>query len=233
MVAAGTYDGAEPSVTSVAVHNLLRLAALTDDDKMYKQAERILASVLQVQHPLRDARQPDPVVCAVISAYHALVMCMVRVVDGGGRTPRRHTRHPSCCRPCSTTGTRSGRSSSPARQVRRTPQGHAGLPIALAHPRADRLVCCHDATGAQDTQALLDVVHGRFLPDSIVIRRGPSADDPEALSLFSPTVRMCGLVQGMAAARTCQARVCSPPVIEADTLRDRLAAPPRKRPGAQ
>lgn len=44
----GTYDGAEPSVSSVGVHNLLRLAALTGDETKTKQAHPIMAALLQV-----------------------------------------------------------------------------------------------------------------------------------------------------------------------------------------
>lgn len=44
----GTYDGAEPSVSSVGVHNLLRLAALTGDETKAKQAHNIMAALLQV-----------------------------------------------------------------------------------------------------------------------------------------------------------------------------------------
>ena len=44
----GTHDGAEPSSTSVAVGNLLRLSAMTGEEGLARKAEKLIAQALEV-----------------------------------------------------------------------------------------------------------------------------------------------------------------------------------------
>jgi uncharacterized protein YyaL (SSP411 family) len=76
------YDGAEPSASSVSVHNLLALAHLTDDAGARTKVEQTLGRY--GQRAGRAARA-IPLMLAALSAWHAGATQIVIVGDAAGR----------------------------------------------------------------------------------------------------------------------------------------------------
>jgi hypothetical protein len=73
------YDGAEPSASSVSVHNLLTLAHLTGDEDARVRAERALG---RYGRKAGRAARVIPMMLAALSAWHAGATQIVLVGDG-------------------------------------------------------------------------------------------------------------------------------------------------------
>ncbi len=95
------------------------------------------------------------------------------------------------------------------------PQLAAAIQFALAPPA--RIVIAGDP-GANDTQALLRVVHESFRPHKVLLLA-----TPESLQMF-PHLRGLTSVEGHAAAYACRRQTCQPPVTSPDALRQLLNA---------
>ncbi len=78
------YDGAEPSASSVSVHNLLTLAHLTGDDHARAKAERTLG---RFGAKAGRAARVIPMMLAALSAWHAGASQIVLLGDEDARRP--------------------------------------------------------------------------------------------------------------------------------------------------
>ena len=78
------YDGAEPSASSVSVHNLLTLSYLSDDEGARLKAERTLG-----RYGARAGRAARviPMMMAALSAWHGAATQIVLVGEAEGRLP--------------------------------------------------------------------------------------------------------------------------------------------------
>jgi uncharacterized protein YyaL (SSP411 family) len=78
------YDGAEPSASSVSVHNLLTLSYLSDDQGTRAKAERTLG-----RYGARAGRAARviPMMMAALSAWHGASTQIVLVGEAEGRLP--------------------------------------------------------------------------------------------------------------------------------------------------
>ncbi len=78
------YDGAEPSASSVSVHNLLTLSFLSDDEGARLKAERTLG-----RYGARAGRAARviPMMMAALSAWHGAATQIVLVGEAEGRLP--------------------------------------------------------------------------------------------------------------------------------------------------
>jgi uncharacterized protein len=95
------------------------------------------------------------------------------------------------------------------------PQLAAAVQFAMAPPA--RIVIAGDP-GADDTQALLRVVHESFHPHKVLLLA-----TPELLQMF-PHLRGLTPVEGQATAYVCLHQACQPPVTSPDALRQLLNA---------
>ena len=89
---------------------------------------------------------------------------------------------------------------------------------------------CGRTSGAPDTTALLDVARKTLVPGGVLVLRevGEKEEEDEQDGRQVPqAVRMCGLVEGKAAAYVCRNRVCSLPMTSPSALADRLAGTSR------
>jgi len=75
--------------------------------------------------------------------------------------------------------------------------------------------------GAADTEALIQTVHSRFVPNSILLLVD-SEESREAMAAGAPAVAAMAKVNGRAAAYVCQNYVCKLPVTEARDLAELL-----------
>jgi uncharacterized protein YyaL (SSP411 family) len=78
------YDGAEPSASSVAVHNLLTLAHLTGDEQARARVEQTLG---RYGRKAGRAARVIPMMLAALSAWHAGASQIVVVGDVDDRRP--------------------------------------------------------------------------------------------------------------------------------------------------
>ena len=103
----------------------------------------------------------------------------------------------------------------------------------------ERLFCALDAyhrgvlqivivgdPAASDTQALLAVVYGRYLPNkAVVLGQGPADSGAAVL----PLLQSRGMIEGRATAYVCERSVCRRPVTEPGALAELLDGPSRPR----
>ncbi|HEV2147173.1 MAG TPA: thioredoxin domain-containing protein [Longimicrobiaceae bacterium] len=111
-----------------------------------------------------------------------------------------------------------------AEMTARVPQGFGQLLAALDfHLAVPREVVVVGRAGELDTEALLDVLRLRYLPNAVLALRDPDApaDGDEQV----PLLRGRSLVEGRAAAYVCERYACRRPVTSPDELAEQLDAP--------
>ena len=74
--------------------------------------------------------------------------------------------------------------------------------------------------GDAATQAMLDIVHGAYLPNKVVAGYDPDTDDPTLAGI--PLLEGRGLVDGASAAYVCEHYACQLPATDAPTLAKQL-----------
>jgi uncharacterized protein YyaL (SSP411 family) len=106
----------------------------------------------------------------------------------------------------------------------RVPQGFGQLLSALDfHLAAPREVVVVGRAGEPDTEALLDVLRLRFLPDTVLALHDPDAPGSEGEEI--PLLQGRTRVEGRAAAYVCERYACRRPVTAPDELAAQLDAP--------
>ncbi len=107
--------------------------------------------------------------------------------------------------------------------MRGRPRAHLNLLCALDYylePTTE--IAIVGKAGEDDTKAMLDVIHRRFLPNRLLALAEPGGVDGETLGRLVPLLEDKGMVGGKATAYVCENYTCRRPVDNAVALEKTL-----------